>query len=175
MSTNDSKENLRTTTNKNSNLKKDENSFCENFRGDEFNLNESNQRNDAVKQIDNITNNKINESSNIFMQKTGLTNRGQNPQSISNFELPVQLATAALMAHSIRAHSPNSFARQQFQSATQHQTTHIQPPPQHNFNPFMFSQQTINESTNSLSNQSIDQFQPFPPAFRQQPPPMKVI
>ncbi len=94
-------------------------------------------------------------------------------------ELPVQFATAALMAHSLRGLSPTSLSQQQQQF-------------QQHFNPFILNQVNINnEKLRSLNNshsknaigvdhsnstqQQQQQLQSLPPPFRQQPPPMKVI
>ena len=90
--------------------------------------------------------------------------------SQQHIDLPIQLATAALMSHSLRAFSPNH--RQQQQQFQQH------------FNPFILNQVNINnEKFNNLNNeqqkqqqqqQQQQQLQSLPPPFRQQPPPMKV-
>lgn len=87
-------------------------------------------------------------------------------------EFPVQLATAALMAQSLRSLSPNTLS--------QHQQ-HFQ----HQFNPFILNQVNLNnEKSNHLyqqqqqnqqqQQQQQQQLQSLPPPFRQQPPPMKV-
>ena len=88
--------------------------------------------------------------------------------SQQQIDLPIQLATAALMSHSLRALSPNHRQQQQF--------------PQH-FNPFILNQVNINnEKFNNLNEQKQQQLQQqqqqlqsLPPPFRQQPPPMKVF
>lgn len=115
------------------------------------------------------------ETSNVNQYKEEpkvITNQHQaNPQA----EIPVQLATAALMAHSLRSLSPNSLSQQQQQF-------------QH-FNPFILNQVNLNnERLKNLNNeiyqhqqnpqpaqpqQSKPQLQSLPPPFRQQPPPMK--
>ena len=93
-------------------------------------------------------------------------------QSSNPLDLPVQLATAALMAHSL--HSQSSAMNLHRQQAAQHQGPA-------SFNPFLSAlesqhhqqqqqqqqQQQHREPTPSSSLQSI------PPPFRQQPPPMK--
>jgi hypothetical protein len=107
----------------------------------------------------------------------------------NQLELPVQLATAALMAHTLRSQSPNysrnntssyqtaqppstSSSTSSLATAAQQQTmtSHTN----HPFGPFIFGQ--ISVSNNSSENgPNASPLQSIAPTFRQQqPPPMKV-
>ncbi len=113
----------------------------------------------------------FNNSSNSSNSKSFQSSQGVN-------EIPVQLATAALMAHSLRGLSPNSLSQHQKQF-------------QQHFNPFILNQVNMNnDKFKSLNNshskaaigvdhnqptQHHQQLQSLPPPFRQQPPPMKVM
>ena len=99
-------------------------------------------------------------------QQHQLNHHHQNQQQI---DLPVQLATVALMAHSLNAQTA---ANNCFNPNQQEQL-------KHHFNPFILNQnQKIDSQTNSNTNavntsnssgSTLDQMA----AFRQQPPPMK--
>lgn len=135
-----------------------------------------------------LTNKKEKEETNI----SGIKQSNNSSQNI--VEMPVQLATAALMAHSLRSISPNSLSQQQQQHFQQH------------FNPFILNQVNMNNeryknlTTNNTNEQIFQQqqqqnqlqhqnnqmqqrhhqqqqqqhLQPLQAPFRQQPPPMKV-
>lgn len=145
------------------------------------------RKNSQSKKTSEYTNNK---KDNLFMPHINNTSAKSFHTSHTANELPVQLATAALMAHSLRSLSPTSFnQQQQFQQQ---------------FNPFILNQVNMNnEKFKSLNNnnnnnhhlnnintnvgkteankvqqnsqQTQQPLQSLPPPFRQQPPPMKVI
>lgn len=106
-----------------------------------------------------------------------------HPFFLSQMDLPVQLATAALMAHSLRHNRPPSPSQiqhvplpqsVQFNPFQSHQS-HQQQQQQQQFNHFILNQMNSNSSTSITSEaaQSESQIQLQPPQFRQQPPPMK--
>lgn len=91
---------------------------------------------------------------------------------LSQMDLPVQLATAALMAHSLRNNRPPSPQIQPVQPVAQFTHYQQQQQQQNNFNQFIHQMNSSNHD--SLSNQNNqEQLQLQQPQFRQQPPPMK--
>jgi len=111
---------------------------------------------------------------------------------LSQMDLPVQLATAALMAHSLRNRSspppqtlstPSSITAtgqpHQITSAQQIQFNHVFQQQQHSsFNQFILNQINSNDHSSVQTDSSTSQMQSIQPLqpplqFRQQPPPMK--
>ena len=114
----------------------------------------------------------------------------QNLLKSQSMDLPLQLATVALMAHSLRSKSPQSSLQQPtglpfnvFGNQLEENSTNALK----QFNQFVLNQSnkdTSNNSNNTGSSNinnnsnnntsSNNQMQPIPPpSFRQQPPPMK--
>lgn len=133
-------------------------------------------------------NNKQSHKMDANKQNLNIITSQQNLLKSQSMDLPLQLATVALMAHSLRSKSPNQGLPQQLapsqplQSSLPFNMFNNQLDPhsvaQENslkqLNQFILNQnKMLNNGNNNSNNEQASQLQQMPPSFRQQPPPMK--